>query len=215
MDPDRLHGRVTIGVDEVSWRKHHNYLTLVTDHARGKVVWGKAGRDSTTLDAFFDELGTERSAQLEAVSMDMGPAFNKSVRAGGHAPQAVIRIDPFHTVKLVGEALDTERRKAWNELRHGGNPAAARKFKGARWALMKNPTNLSDEQATTLRKLNAVAATYGARTPSRRRSARSSPATWPPTPSRNCSTGGSPGPAAPAWTRSSKPPRPSVSSATG
>jgi transposase len=107
MDPDRLHGLVTIGVDEVSWRKHHNYLTLVTDHARGKVVWGKAGKDTATLDAFFDELGTDRSSQLEAVSMDMGSALNKSVRADAHAPQATICIDSFHAVKLVGEALDT------------------------------------------------------------------------------------------------------------
>ena len=153
LDQDRLDGLVNIGVDEISWRKHHKYLTLVTDHTRGKVVWGKAGKDTATLDAFFDELGPHRSAAIEAVSMDMGPAFNKSVRAAGHAPQAMICIDPFHAVKLVGEALDTERRKAWNELRHGGNPAAARKFKGARWALLKKPTNLSDEQAATLRKL--------------------------------------------------------------
>jgi transposase len=153
LDRDRLDGLVTIGVDEISWRRHHKYLTLVTDHTRGKVVWGKAGKDTATLDAFFDELGEQRAGQIEAVSMDMGSAFNKSVRADGHAPQATVCIDPFHAVKLVGEALDVERRKAWNELRHGGDPAAAKKFKGARWALLKNPTNLTDEQAATLRKL--------------------------------------------------------------
>ncbi len=140
-------------MDEVSWKKHHNYLTLVTNHASGKIVWGAAGKDTTTLDEFFDELGADRGARIEAVSMDMGPAFAKSVRAEGHAPQAVICIDPFHAVKLVGEALDVEQRKAWNELRHGGDPQAAKKFKGARWALLKNPTNLTDEQAATLRKL--------------------------------------------------------------
>lgn len=153
LDHDRLDGLVTIGVDEISWRKHHKYLTLVTDHTRRKVVWGKAGKDTATLDAFFDELGCGRAGQIEAVSMDMGSAFNNSVRADGHAPQATICVDPFHAVKLVGEALDVERRKAWNELRHGGNPAAAKKFKGARWALLKNPTNLSEQQAATLRKL--------------------------------------------------------------
>jgi transposase len=153
LDADRLDGLVHIGVDEISWKKHHNYLTLVTNHTSGKVVWGKAGKDTATLDAFFDELGTDRSSQIEAVSMDMGSAFNKSVRADGHAPQATICIDPFHAVKLVGEALDVERRKAWNELRSSGNPDAARKFKGARWALLKKPSNLNDDQAATLRKL--------------------------------------------------------------
>jgi transposase len=153
LDADRLDGLVHLGVDEVSWKKHHNYLTLVTNHANGKIVWGAAGKDTTTLDEFFDELGADRGARIEAVSMDMGPAFAKSVRAEGHAPQAVICIDPFHAVKLVGEALDVERRKAWNELRHCGDRQAAKKFKGARWALLKNPTNLTDEQAATLRKL--------------------------------------------------------------
>jgi transposase len=153
LDANRLDGLVHIGVDEVSWKKHHNYLTLVTNHASGKVVWGKAGKDTTTLDTFFDELGRQRSAGVEAVSMDMGPAFAKSVRAEDHAPQAVICIDPFHAVKLVGEALDTERRKAWNELRQSGNPDAAKKFKGARWALLKKPKDLTENQASTLRKL--------------------------------------------------------------
>jgi transposase len=153
LDADRLDGLVNIGVDEISWRKHHKYLTLLTDHTRRKVVWGQAGKDTATLDAFFTELGPDRAAAIEAVSMDMGPAYAKSVRAEGHAPQAVICVDPFHAVKLVAEALDVERRKAWNELRNGGNPAAAKKFKGARWALLKNPGNLTDEQAATLRKL--------------------------------------------------------------
>jgi transposase len=69
------------------------------------------------------------------------------------AGKAIICIDPFHAVQLVGKALDVERRKAWNELRTGGDPQAAKKFKGARWALLKNPANLTDEQAATLRKL--------------------------------------------------------------
>jgi transposase len=102
------------------------------------------------LDDFFTELGTEQAAKLETVSMDMGPAFAKSVRE--HAPRATTAIDPFHAVKLVGEALDVERRKACNELR-ALDPEQAKKFKGARWALLKRPDNLTDEQATTLRKL--------------------------------------------------------------
>lgn len=104
LDPDRLDGLFRIGVDEISWRKHHKYLTLVVDHDRGRVIWGAKGKDALTLDAFFDELGPERSAQLSAVSMDLGPAFLKSVTAEGHAPQAVVCADPFHLVKVRHEA---------------------------------------------------------------------------------------------------------------
>jgi transposase len=149
LDQDRLDGLVTIGVDEVSWKKHHNYLTLVSDHDTAKIVWGRAGKDAATLDEFFDELGEERAAQLEAVSMDMGPAFNKSVT--DNAPQAVICIDQFHVVKLVTDAFDTIRRIEWQAMRQI-SPAAAHLFKGARWALLKAPENLSDEQAAQLRR---------------------------------------------------------------
>lgn len=150
LDPDRLNGLFRIGVDEISWRKHHKYLTLVVDHDRGRVIWGAKGRDAKTLDAFFDELGPERSAQLSAVSMDLGPAFLKSVTAEGHAPQAVVCADPFHLVKLVSEALDEVRRELWNELRRLPDDRWAKDFKGSRWALLKNPEDLTEAQAAQL-----------------------------------------------------------------
>jgi len=151
LDPSRLDGLFEIGVDEVSWRKHHNYLTLVTNHRTRKVVWGAKGKDTKALDGFFDELGPERSAQLTAVSMDMGPAFAKSVRAEGHAPQAVICFDPFHVVKAMTDALEELRRDLWQQLRLLPDPAIAKRFKGARWALLKNPDDLTGAQAETLR----------------------------------------------------------------
>lgn len=110
LDPGRLDGLFRIGVDEISWRKHHKYLTLVVDHDRGCVVWGGKGRDSATLDEFFAELGPQRAAGIEAVSLDLGPAYLKSVQAPGHAPQAVVCADPFHVVKVRHEALCVRRR---------------------------------------------------------------------------------------------------------
>jgi transposase len=153
LDPERLDGLFRIGVDEISWRKHHKYLTLVVDHDRGVVVWGAKGRDAKTLDGFFDELGTERSAGIEAVSLDLGPAFIKSVRAEGHAPNAVICADPFHVVKLVGDALDEVRRDLWQTLRRLPDDRWAKDFKGSRWALLKNPEDLTDTQADQLAKI--------------------------------------------------------------
>jgi hypothetical protein len=144
----RFGPKSAIGVDEIFWRKHHHYLTLVTDHRRRKVVWGASGREATTLDGFFEELGPGRAAQITAVSMDMEPAFGKSVR--GHAPQASICIDPFNVVALGTQALDEVRRPLWQELRSLPDPAIAKKFKGARWALLKKPEDLTTRQAQTL-----------------------------------------------------------------
>ena len=152
LDPGRLEALFEVGVDEVSWRKRHKYLTLVSDHRRAKIVWGAPGRDAATLDAFFEELGPNRSAQLTAVSMDMSAGYAKSVAREGHAPQAVICYDPFHVVALATRALDSVRRQVWQDMRWT-DEAAARRFKGARWCLLKNPENLNPEQAATLRKL--------------------------------------------------------------
>ena len=153
LDPGRLDGLFRIGVDEISWRKHHRYLTLVVDHDRGVVVWGAKGRDSATLDQFFDELGPQRSAAIEAVSLDLGPAYIKSVTAEGNAPQAVVCADPFHCVKLVGDALDEVRRDLWQQLRKLPDDRWAKDFKGARWALLKNPEDLTERQAGQLAKI--------------------------------------------------------------
>ncbi|MGH2718965.1 MAG: ISL3 family transposase [Actinomycetota bacterium] len=152
LDPARLDHLFEIGVDEVSWRKNHSYLTLVSDHRTRKFVWGAEGRDAATLDGFFAELGKDRSAAIEAVSMDMSASYAKSVAKPDHAPTAVICYDPFHVVQLAIKALDTVRRETWQEMRTI-DAHAARQFKGARWCLLKNPTDLNDDQAATLRKL--------------------------------------------------------------
>ena len=122
----------------------------MVSHTTNKVVWGAEGRDAKTLDGFFDELGAARSGQIRTVSMDMGPAFRKSVTAAGHAPQATICIDPFHAVKNVTDALNVVRRDIWQQLRRLPEPDIAKKFNGAKWALLKNPEDLTSQQAAAL-----------------------------------------------------------------
>ena len=125
----------------------------MSNHDTGTFVWGQEGKDTATLDCFFDELGEERSAQITAMSMDMGPAFEKSARKPGHATKAVICFDPFHVVQAGIQALEKIRRQVWQDLRQLPDQDAARRFKGARWSLLKNPGDLTDDQAITLRKL--------------------------------------------------------------
>jgi transposase len=151
LDPGRLSGLVDIGVDEISWKKNHHYLTLVSDHARGKIVWGKAGKDAETLNAFFDEVGANAAKTIESVSMDLGPAYAKSVRA--RAPGATLCFDPFHVVKLATDALDAVRRQVWQSARRLRDKRIAKKYKGARWALLKNPDDLTADQTGTLREI--------------------------------------------------------------
>ena len=50
LDPGRLNDLYDIGIDEVSWKRQHNYLTLVANHRRGKIVWGCAGKGEKAAD---------------------------------------------------------------------------------------------------------------------------------------------------------------------
>jgi transposase len=151
---DDLAGLVDIGVDEISWRKHHKYLTLVSNHADSTIVWGAPGKDAVTLDGFFAALPAGGADRLESASMDMSGAFQKSVRT--HAPNAVICFDPFHVIGLATDALDAVRRRHWRQARHNPDPELTHLLKGARWALLKNPTNLTYPQAVTLARIRGM-----------------------------------------------------------
>ena len=115
LDPDLLQGLRRIGVDEFSYKKRHNYLTVVVDHDRRRVVWTAKGHDSGTLKAFFEDLGPERCKQLEYVTMDLSAAFIKAVEE--NAPQAQIVFDRFHVQRLASDALDEVRREQLRDLR--------------------------------------------------------------------------------------------------
>jgi len=218
LDPGRLDGLFEIGIDEVSWKRQHKYLTLVVDHLRRQVVWGCEGAGAAAADRFFAELDPEpaspspapnppdqpppypdakrpavwpepaimvpfgpcptvpaghgipggwlelgvelepgmfaRAGLLDAVSMDMTGGYAKSVRE--HARQATICVDPYHVVQLANQALDEVRRDYWNELRRADDQQAAKRFKDARWCLLKRPEKLTDEQAATLARIKAA-----------------------------------------------------------
>lgn len=149
---DRFADLVDIGVDEISWRRHHKYLTLVSNHATGKIVWGTEGKNAAALGSFFTGALPDGAAErIEAVSMDLGPAYVKAVRE--HIPSATICFDPFHVVKLATDALDDVRRQAWQTARLLPDQQVAKTYRGARWALLKNPEDLTERQAATLEAL--------------------------------------------------------------
>jgi len=145
---DLLDGLRRIGIDEISHRKGQRYLTVVVDHHTGRLVWAAPGRDRKTVLAFFEQLGEERCKALELISADMAGWISGPIAE--RCPDAVRCVDPFHVVMLATEALDEVRREIWNEARRAGNIELARDLKGARFAVWKNPENLTDRQAVKL-----------------------------------------------------------------
>ncbi len=174
LDDARLQEVYRIGVDEVSYRKGHRFLTVVADHDRdGAVIWAGEGKNAATLERFYDQLGEAGCAQLQAVSLDMGAAFKKATDT--KAPQARQCVDPFHLVALANEAINKARRWAWNLERDKARQAAvlagpkrrgrppadsppqrrdqARWVKHTRWALLKDPAALKPAQLEVLHEL--------------------------------------------------------------
>jgi len=135
---DLLDNLTHIGVDELSYRRHHEYVTVVVDHKRGCVVWAHPGKNADTLKAFFAELGSERAAKLEAVTIDMSEAYISAVTEC--SPQAQIIFDRFHVQRLVQNALDEVRR---DEVRGATSEAERKQVKRTRWSLLKSFWNLS------------------------------------------------------------------------
>jgi transposase len=163
---DLFAGLRRIGIDEVSYRRHHKYLTVVVDHDTGRLVWAGAGPKGETVHAFFEALeasGAGRCAQITHVTADAAPWMTGALET--HCPTAVRCADPFHVVGWATEALDAVRRDAWNAARRAGHtrPAGweagrpttvatgrARALKHARYALWKNPENLTERQVAKL-----------------------------------------------------------------
>jgi transposase len=147
LDPERMSGLRCIGVDEISFRKRHRYLTVVTDHDTGNVVWVGEGKCSDTLKGFFRSLTPEVRDAIEIVTMDMSQAFQKAVRET--IPNATIAFDHFHIAKLANEALNEVRRQVTRELSKS-DPKAARAVKGMRWSTAYRFENLPRKHEASL-----------------------------------------------------------------
>ena len=151
---DRLEELRRIGIDEISYKRSHRYLIVVVDHDTGRLVWAGPGRSEAALNRFFDELGDARAAELTHVSADMADWIAKTVAR--RAPNAVRCADPFHVVAWAIEALDVERRHAWNQAkgrkipaspgRRGRTTGDSRQIARSRYALWKNPDDLNRRQ---------------------------------------------------------------------
>ena len=151
LDTTRLGALRDIGVDEFSYRKRHRYLTIVVDHDRRRVIWAGVGKSGETLRRFFDLIGEQAAHAIENVTMDMAGGYVSVVRE--RAPQANIVFDRFHVAQLASNALDEVRRSIVRQL---AGSDEARTVKNTRWALLKNPDDLSRNQHRKLCDLQRV-----------------------------------------------------------
>jgi transposase len=145
-----LDGIESIGIDEVQWKRGHNYQTLVyqIDEGCKRLLWIGPDRTAKTLLRFFRRLGKERTAKLLSVCSDMWQAYLKVIAK--KAPQAIHILDRFHVMQKLSKAIDKVRAAEVKQLKADGYEEV---LKGGRWLLLKRPENLSDKQAVKLRTL--------------------------------------------------------------
>lgn len=147
MGPVDLDGVRRIAMDEFAIQKGHRYATVVVDVERKRVLWVGRGRSRAEVRPFFELLGPERCARIEAVAMDMNTAYDLEVRQ--HCPNARVVYDLFHVIAKYGrEVVSRVRVDAANQLRH--DKPARRVVKRAHWLLLRNRVNLKGSEQVRL-----------------------------------------------------------------
>ena len=169
----RFDGLRRIGIDETSYKKGHKYLTVVVDHDRGCLVWAHEGYGRDVLNVFLDELTREQRRGIEVVTADGARWIKQLVKR--RCPNARWVMDPFHVVEWMNDALDQVRCEEWQVAKAAARAATPKRdrpgrprkgeetppeareaqelaasIKNSRYALVKNPEDLTERQREKL-----------------------------------------------------------------
>ena len=142
-----LEGLRHVGIDEKSFRSGQSYISLLTDLDKSRVLEVMEGCDQETAQALWQSLPEDQRHSIEAVALDMAPAFIAASRVA--VPQADLVHDKFHIAKHLNEAVDTVRRQEHKELLAKGDET----LKSTRQLWLFNPMNFSDQQAADFEQL--------------------------------------------------------------
>jgi transposase len=143
---------INIAVDEKSFKKGHNYVTIVTDCDIKKVIWVSEGNKKESLDQFFQILGPERCSKIRTVSKDLWQPYSLSCQE--FIPNALEVADPFHVVKRLNEAIDKSRK----ELSVGSELQVSKRktISNMQWVLRYKQENMSDKHLESLEDLAKI-----------------------------------------------------------
>lgn len=154
-----------IGIDETSYRKGHKYVTVVVDHDSNQVIWVGKGTGKDVLNSFFSLLTQEQRENIELVSADGARWIQSCIETW--LPNCERCIDGFHVVQWAVDCMDELRKEIWREAkqkqkeqpkRKPGRPkngeqvkdTSSKYGKGYKYALGKNPENLTEHQQSCL-----------------------------------------------------------------
>ena len=135
----------SVGVDETSKKKNHDYISLFVDMEKRKTVYITEGKSSKTVNDFKEDLELHggNAKNIENVSCDMSPAFIKGVKE--NLPNAEITFDKFHILKIINHAVNQVRKEEAKSLDL---------LKNTKFIFLKNSSNLTKQQSQKLTELS-------------------------------------------------------------
>jgi transposase len=143
-------GITSIGIDEVSYKKGHKYLTLVTDLIGHRGIYVTRGNDGASIRRFFRWPGPERCRRIRVAVTDMHDPYTSVLKKA--LPKAALVYDHFHVSKIVHDALDEIRRRIQRQL----PPDARRIIRGQRYVLLNAREKLNHRQRVSLQEILAL-----------------------------------------------------------
>lgn len=139
-----------VGIDETSLRKGQNYITVVHDLKKKRLIFACEGKDHKTVVDFAADLQAHggKPEQIEHVCQDMSAAFAKGVAQA--LPNAQISYDRFHVVAMANEAMDEVRREEVRTQPQSIKAALGdndrKLLRSLTWGMRRNPDGWSKKQ---------------------------------------------------------------------
>jgi transposase len=141
-----------LGIDEHSYLRHFQFVTMVVDLDEQSVLHVADDRTAESLAGYFQSLSLEERAAIEAIAMDMWDPYRKTVRDYVPDGDRKIVFDKFHVMRHVTEAMDQVRRREQRVLRQRGD----RRLTGTKFLWLKTHVGRHDFTAASRRTFRAL-----------------------------------------------------------
>jgi len=129
-----------LGVDETSFQKRHEYVTVVCDADRSRVLYVADGRGNGVLGDFYKSLSQEQLSGVQSVAMDMWRPYIKDTLSAVPGAEQKIAFDRFHVAKYLSDAVNNIRKQEHRELRSEGDDRLTR----TKFLWLQNPENMTE-----------------------------------------------------------------------
>ena len=130
-----------IGIDETSFQKHHEYVTVILDRKRDVVLEVLDDRKAETLEQCLRDRPVHHLESVQTVTMDMWDPFIRAVKTCIPDAKGKICFDRYHVAQHFGKALDKVRAQEQRRLLAAGSTSP---LTGTKYEWQKNASRVDN-----------------------------------------------------------------------